>query len=44
MGIRIYERFSPSYKDFANLREVFLYLSTPKTTTNGCKPSASANG
>lgn len=26
MGIRIYERFSPSYKDFANLREVFLYL------------------
>lgn len=26
MGIRIYERFSPSYKDFSNLREVFLYL------------------
>lgn len=26
MGIRIYERFSPSYKDFANLGEVFLYL------------------
>lgn len=26
MGIRIYERFNPSYKDFANLGEVFLYL------------------
>ena len=26
MSIRIYERFSPSYKDFGNLREVFLYL------------------
>lgn len=44
MGIRIYERFNPSYKDFANLGEVFLYLSIPKTTTNGCKRSISANG
>ncbi|ROV55442.1 site-specific recombinase [Neisseria chenwenguii] len=25
-AVRIYERFSPSYKDFGNLREVFLYL------------------
>ena len=27
MGIRIYERFSPSYKDFSNLREVFYIFS-----------------
>ncbi|MDO5059872.1 MAG: recombinase [Neisseria sp.] len=26
MGIRLYERFFPSFKDFNNLRDVFLYL------------------
>lgn len=26
VGIRIYERFFPSFKDFDNLRDVFLYL------------------
>ncbi|UOO75912.1 recombinase [Neisseria sp. Dent CA1/247] len=26
LGLRLYERFSPSYKDLNNLRDVFLYL------------------
>ncbi len=26
MGMRLYERFSPSYKDLNNLRDIFLYL------------------
>lgn len=26
LGIRLYERFSPSYKDLNNLRDIFLYL------------------
>ena len=38
MGIRIYERFSPSYKDFPICAKCFCIFSIRKTMINGCKP------
>ncbi|MDO4997384.1 MAG: recombinase [Neisseria sp.] len=34
VGMRVYERFFPSYKDFSNLRDVFLYLFYKRSDEN----------